>query len=377
MSASRIYLDHNAGAPLRPEARACILRELARDGVLGNPSSAHTEGRHSRALLEDAREHLAAAVGCPRDAVIFTSGGTESNALALRAVPRGSAVAVGACEHPSILEPAAQRHQVKLIPIGPDGHVQLKQAPDSIALVSLSTANHETGHLQDMEAAAAWTHDRGGVLHSDGCQALGKVPLLFEHSGVDLLSLSAHKVGGPVGVGALIVRDSATLTPLLRGGGQEAGLRAGTEAALLAAAFAVATTAAVHEREALAARWRRWNAQLRTSIVGLDPTVVFHSADGDGLPNTLSVSFPGRRGPSLVHRLDLEGVAVSHGSACATGSLRPSPVLLAMGAGEAAAGSVLRISMGHDTSEDDVRGFSLALARTLAAVQPRAIPKKR
>lgn len=369
MNPRRVYLDHNAGSPLREEARASLVAAFG-GAALGNPSSAHTEGRRARSLLESARELLASLVGCRRDAVIFTSGGTESNALALSAAGPEQTVAACATEHPSVLEPLATRPHV-LLPVDADGRLQLPSRQEPAALVTVSLANHETGQVQDVAAVARWTHEMGGLFHTDACQALGRIPCVFESLAADFMSLSAHKLGGPVGIGALIVADPLRLRPQLRGGGQEAGLRAGTESAALASAFAAAAQAATGQLAAAASHWVRWRGELRDAIQSIEPTAVFHSPAVDGLPNTLCVSFPGRRGPALVHRLDLEGCAVSHGSACSTGSLRPSPVLLAMGAGDACANSVIRVSMGHDTTHADVRAFLVALRVALAAAPLR------
>lgn len=368
---SRVYLDHNASTPLRPEARAVLVSLFAEPG-LGNPSSAHAEGRRARDLLEAAREDLADLVGCPRDALVFTSGGTESNALALTAASADDeTLAVTATSHPSALAAAGGHPRSVVLRVTSDGAPRLDELPAGRGLLSLSTANHETGHVQDVEAIAGVMHQQQWRLHADACQALGRMPLRCPPGGADLVSLASHKLGGPVGIGALVVHAADGLRPILRGGGQEAGLRAGTEAAVLASAFAAAARAAVADLSGTHERWAACRAWLAVAIRDADPTAVFHSPE-DGLPNTLAVSFPARRGSSLVHRLDLEGCAVSHGSACASGSLQPSPVLLALGAGEDAARSVVRISMGHGTTLEHVQRFVVALRRALASVQPTA-----
>lgn len=366
---TRVYLDHNAGAPLAPAALA-VLDELR--ALHGNPSSAHLEGRRARALLEDAREQIAACLGVARDSVLFTSGGTESNALALRSAPHDKPLAVGATEHPSVLASAAAHPAgCVTLPVGRDGRTRPEDIATDVGFVSVSTANHETGHLQDVESLARRAHDIGVRFHTDASQAVGRTHVDAARWGVDFMTVTSHKLGGPVGVGALFASDAATLVPLLHGGAQEGGARAGTESARLAAAFAAAVQDATDHVRARADAWSLWNEELRSDIARLDPTVVFHSPAIDGLSNTLCVSFPGRRGASLVHRLDIEGVAVSHGSACSTGSLLPSPVLLAMGYGEDEATSALRISWGHDTPREHLHAFVRALRVTLNAVSAR------
>lgn len=384
----RLYFDHNASHPLRPAARR-VLQEALEGHILGNPSSAHLEGRRARALLEESRERLAAVLGCTRDQLIFTSGGSESNCLALRAVSDAACVAGGATEHPSVLEALSQRPQHVLLHTDRSGQISAETVANlagrshagdgdtpAIALVSVAWANHETGQLQDVASLATATHEMGGLFHSDACQALGRVPVSVAATGVDLLSVSAHKVGGPLGIGALVCAETARPRPAVVGGGQEDGLRAGTESAVLAAAFAAAAEQACEEREWLVGRWLTWKEQLRSQLKSVEPDAVFHSATADCLPNTLCVSFPGRPGPAMVQRLDLAGVSVSHGSACSSGSLQPSAVLTAMGAGPELASSSVRISMGRDTNSADVDGLLRALSEVLRLVPPRTAKRK-
>jgi len=369
----RLYLDHNATCPLRANARAAL--RAAEEQPLGNPSSAHAEGRRARRLLEEARERLAAAAGCARDEVVFTSGGTESNTLALRAAGDGL-VLHAPIEHPSVLRPLAARGGARALPVDGWGRVDPGAIARSAvgerpALVSVSLANHETGVVQDGAALARAAHAAGARLHCDASQALGKWPLSFRDLDADLLTLSAHKVGGPPGTGALLVRKGTALAPLLLGGEQEGGARAGTEAAGLAWAFAAAAEEAVAERAGAAARWSTWIATLRAGLEALEPAVQWNSPEAEVLPNTLNASFPGRSGAVLVQRLDLEGVAVSHGSACASGSRQPSPVLLALGADERRARGAVRFSVGPANAEGDVEELLARLARALQDVAPR------
>lgn len=368
---SRVYLDHNATSPLRPEVAAAMIERLGA-GRLGNPSSVHASGRAARHLLEQARERLAALLGCERDQLVFTSGGTESVNLALTA---GQRVAVAATSHPAARQPARQRGGV-VVPVDGSGVPRL----DTLAasdLLSVPHAHHETGHVLDLAVLADATHHRGGVLHADACQAFGRVPIDMAGWDVDLLSVCAHKLGGPVGIGALVVGERATPEPLIRGGQQELGLRPGTESALLAEAFAFAAELAVRQREERSLSWSAWRDVLRDGARSADPHCRILTPSTSSLPNTLCVSFPGRPGSALVQRLDLDGVDVSHGSACASGSQRPSDALLALGHDEDVARGALRISMGHDTTVDDVRTCVERLAAAVAAVPPRdAAPKK-
>lgn len=373
----RLYFDHNATCPLRPAARQALLR--CWDGPpAGNPSSVHAEGRLARRWLEEARERLAACLDCQRDEVLFTSGGTESNVTALASVESQRLIVHSPIEHPSVLATLARRGNVRALPVDVAGHVDPEALAAAVAgsprpaLVSVGLANHETGVLQDIGALATAAHAAGALLHCDASQAFGKLPLSFRALGVDLLTVSAHKLGGPVGIGALIVRHGLPLRPLLTGGEQEAGLRAGTEAASLAAAFAAAADEAVVRLPVDGPMWAAWTARLRAVLAASEPSVRFNSPERGVLPNTLNASFPGRSGSALVQRLDLEGVAVSHGSACASGSRRPSPVLVAMQLGDERARSALRISLGPENTEDDLLAFPGRLERALADVAVRA-----
>jgi cysteine desulfurase len=328
-------------------------------------------------LLEEARERLAGVVGCRPEELVFTSGGSESNACALASAPVGRPLGVGPLEHPSVLQPALQHPQALLLPVDPDGRVRRLPTPSSgspeFGLLSVALANHETGLIQGLEALTTYARTHATLLHTDASQALGRIPLRFDDREVDLMTLSAHKLGGPVGAGALIVRSGVSLTPLFPGGGQESGRRAGTESVLLAQAFAAAAEAAEAAREDEAARFLRWTRELRRELNELDPTAIFLSPEGERLPNTLCVAFPGRPGSALVQRLDLEGVSVSHGSACASGSLQPSPVLTALGHDESVASSALRISFGHTNVEADAERFLSAMETSLRAIHPRQL----
>jgi cysteine desulfurase len=320
----RLYLDHNATCPMRVSARRSLSRCLEAP-VVGNPSSVHADGRLARRWLEDAREALASMLDCGRDELVFTSGGTESNALALSAADPACVVLYAPTDHPSVTRVLAERPRAIALPVDADGRASMPPlGRERPALLSVALANHETGIVQDVRALGEAAHAVGASVHCDASQAFGKLPLSFRELGVDLLTVSAHKLGGPPGIGALVVRAGCTLRPLLRGGAQESGLRAGTEPAALACAFAAAAHDAMQGLADTLERWQHWTTSLCASIRALEPSVRLNSPATGRLANTLNVSFPGRSGSALVQRLDLEGVSVSHGSACASGAARPS-----------------------------------------------------
>jgi cysteine desulfurase len=350
-----IYLDHNATAPLRPEAAAALSRAIE---VTGNASSVHGYGRRARALIEDAREQVAALVGARPAELVFTSGGTEANNMALLGTAAGR-ILVSAGEHDSVLNavPGAAR-----IPLGADGLVDLEalrellaQGPEP-ALVSVMLANNETGVIQPIARIVALAREHDALVHSDAAQAAGKVPLDFASLGVDLLSLSAHKLGGPPGVGALVIAEGVPCAPLLRGGGQERRRRAGTENLPGIAGFAAAAAAAVAELDRFAALGElrdELERRLRTAA----PEVKVYGAGSPRLPNTSCFGLPGLAAETQVMALDLAGVAVSAGAACSSGKVAPSHVLCAMGVGEAEAGAAIRVSLGWDSRAEDVERF--------------------
>lgn len=373
----RIYLDWNATAPLRAEARQAM---AAAWDLPGNPSSVHAEGRQARRMVEDARAAVAEAVGAqPRD-VIFTSSGTEANALALTPGLRkrmGAPVqrlALSAIEHASVLTGGRfTAGAIERVPVTSSGVVDLKRLEGVLgsggpALVSIMAANNETGALQPVREAADLVHQAGGLLHVDAIQALGKIPFDINQLGADLVTLSAHKIGGPKGVGALVLADSVEgIDPLLRGGGQEMGRRAGTENVAGIAGFGAAVRAAVSAREADAARLERLRKRLETGLKETPGTIVF-SDDVPRLPNTTLFTVPGLRAETAVIGFDLAGIAVSSGSACSSGKVQPSHVLAAMGFGAKLAQGAVRLSLGWSTSEADIESCLKAwrkLANTL------------
>jgi len=361
----RIYLDWNATAPLRSEARAAALAAL---GVIGNPSSVHGEGRAARRLIEQAREQVAALVGAEPRNVVFTSGGTEANMLAL--VPMGARdrLLTSAVEHPSVLAggrfPAGN---VERLPVTEDGQIDLAALEQRLAalrdgaLVSIMAANNETGVIQPVTQAARLVHSAGGLLHVDAVQAAGRIGWDISAMGADLVTLSAHKIGGPKGVGALIGRTGLdTFRPLITGGGQERGARAGTENVAGIAGFGAAAAAARASLAAEAARMEALRERLETGLEAASPEVVVFGIEAERLPNTTLFAVPGMKAETAVIAFDLEGVAVSAGAACSSGKVQPSHVLAAMGVPPQLARAAVRVSLGPTTTESDVDGFIAA-----------------
>ncbi len=359
----RVYLDWNATTPLRPEARQAM---AAAWEVAGNPSSVHAEGRQARRLVEDARAAISVAVGARSQDVVFTSAGTEANALALTpGLRRGAGepvrrLLVSAIEHTSVLSggrfsPEAmgtvQVNGSGLIDIG---HLRRLLAVAPPTLVSLMLANNETGALQPVGEVADIVHEAGGLLHVDAIQALGKIPFDIKLMKADLVTLSAHKIGGPKGVGALVLaEDVQGLVPLLRGGGQELGRRAGTENVAGIAAFGAAVRAAMAALQADAARPQSLRDRLEAGLKQTPDMIVF-SEGVPRLPNTTLFTVPGLRAETAVIGFDLGGIAVSSGSACSSGKVQPSHVLAAMGVGRELAQGAVRLSLGWSTSEADI-----------------------
>jgi len=334
--------------------------------VIGNPSSVHTEGRAARALVEGARTALARSLGAEPRGVIFTSGGTEANVLALTPGLRGQAappverLLVSAVEHASVLAGGRFRPEnIARIAVTPDGVIDLDDlrrhlAGGPPALVSVLHANNETGAIQPIAEIAALVHAAGGLLHVDAIQALGRIVCRLPELGADLVSVSAHKVGGPKGVGALVLRDGlAPAEPLIRGGGQEQNRRGGTENVPGIAGFGAAVDAAMAGREHEAARQGQLRAAMEAGLMEHPGTVVF-SSDVQRLPNTTLVSATGLRAETAVIAFDLEGIAVSSGSACSSGKVTPSHVLAAMQVPAELAHGAIRLSMGWDTTESGI-----------------------
>ena len=365
MAGALTYLDNNATTPVRPEVIGMMTGVL---NACGNPSSIHGPGRAARSRLECARAQIAALAGARASEVVFTSGGTEANNLALRGAPVARVLA-SAIEHDSVLKSAPSGAPIPVLPCGVTDlsalEAMLEESRDP-ALVSIMLANNETGILQPVAEAARLAHAHGALLHCDAVQAAGKIPLHMPALGADLLSLSAHKFGGPQGAGALIVRDGVRLASQMRGGGQERGLRGGTENAAAITGFGHAAQMALETLDELPDRLYGLRARLEAGVAEITPQAVFFGQDRPRLPNTSCFSLPGVRASTLVMNLDLMGVAVSAGAACSSGKVTPSPVLRAMGVGEALADSAIRVSLGWANSPEDVEAF-LAAWRAICA----------
>jgi cysteine desulfurase len=370
----RVYLDWNATTPLRPEARQAMVEAWE---LSGNPSSVHTEGRKARRLVEDARAAIANAIGAQPQDVVFSSGGTEANALALTpGLRRGGGqvverLLVSAIEHASVLAGGRFRPDaIGIIKVTAAGlidldHLRSQLAEGPVALVSVMLANNETGAVQPVAEVSRIVHEAGGLLHVDAAQAFGKIPFDVSSMGFDLATLSAHKVGGPKGIGAVVLAaDVQGLEPLLRGGGQELGRRAGTENVAGISAFGAAVRTAMAVLEVDAVRLRELRSQLENGLRQTPGMMVF-SAGAPRLPNTTLFTVPGLRAETAVIGFDLAGIAVSSGSACSSGKVQPSHVLDAMGFGRELAQGAVRLSLGWSTSAVDIE-LTLKAWRKLA-----------
>ena len=347
------YLDYNASAPVRPAVIEAMRDALARKG---NPSSVHGFGRRARRELEEARGSIAALVGVAADRVILTSGGTEANNQALRSVP--GTCAISAVEHDSVLGAAPDALR---LPVDDAGRIVLDRLPEQLerarpGLVSVMLANNETGVLQPVGEVAAVARSYGALVHCDAVQAAGKVPVDMDELGADLLSLSAHKLGGPPGIGALVVREGIEPAPLLRGGGQERRRRAGTENPPGALGFGLACRLAIDDAT-FAARVGALRDALEARILKLAPSTRLFGREAARLCNTSCLAMPGVANQTQLMAFDLEGVAVSTGSACSSGKVGPSHVLAAMSVPEAEASSAIRVSLGWASEAADVDRF--------------------
>jgi cysteine desulfurase len=381
------YLDYAASAPLRAEALAAMLPLLERPAA--NPSSQHRQGRAARAAVETAREQVAALAGAAPAEVVFTSGGTEADNLAVKGAvlarpPEGRHLVCSAVEHHAVLDAAAWAEadagaRVDLAPVDRLGRVELDRLapllqPGRTALVAVMAANNEVGTGQPVAAVADLAHAVGALLLCDAVQAAGLPGVDMARDGVDLLALASHKLGGPTGVGALVVRAGTTLRPLLHGGGQERGLRSGTLPAAAIAGFGAAADAALADRQTDAATTlTTLRTRLLSGLQTLAPDLQLNgdpTPSGAGLPGLLSVRFPGRRAEDLLLLLDRYGVACSAGSACASGAVAPSHVLVAMGRDPAEARETVRFSLGHGSTQADVDEAVAAVGRALQVLAP-------
>jgi cysteine desulfurase len=379
----RIYLDHNATTPPHPAVveamRACLLEGW------GNPSSLHALGQDARRRLDRARAQVAALIGADSEEVVFTSGGTEADNHALRLGSRlkgGCRILTSAFEHSAVLDTCraleAEGFTTARLPVDAEGLLSARslepELTEDVALVSVMLANNDLGTLQPVAEIAAMARARGIPVHTDAVQAVGKVPVEVKALGVDLLALSAHKLYGPKGVGALFVRRGLPLAPLLTGGPQERRLRAGTENLPGIVGFGVACELAKHHLAERAHHLRQLRQRLEEGILQTIPGTRLNGHPERRVPNTVNISFRGLTGEDLLLNLDLEGVAVSLGAACQSESRKPSPVLLALGRSETEAKSSLRFSLGEGNTEEEIDLTLAVLKRAVTRLRPEVRP---
>jgi cysteine desulfurase len=386
-----VYLDHAATTPMLPAAIEAMTRHLS---DVGNPSSLHASGRRARRVVEEARETIAGALECRPGDVVFTSGGTEADNLALKGTfwsrreedARRTRILSTAVEHHAVLDPLVWlaeevSAEVELLPVDRDGRLEVEalrdsiaREPESVALVSVMWANNEVGTLQPIDEVVALAAEHGIPVHTDAVQAVGALPVSFSASGVDLMTLTGHKVGGPFGVGALVVRRELEVTAMLHGGGQERDIRSGTLDAPAIAGFAAAVEAAVKAQPEHAERMAGLRDRLVDEVRRVVPDAVVGGHPTLRLPGNAHLRFPGCAGDSLLMLLDARDIECSTGSACSAGVAQPSHVLMAMGMDEEDALSSLRFSLGHTSSDADVEALAAAIGpcvdRARASRQP-------
>ncbi len=371
MESRKVYMDNNATTPIHPQVKEEMIKAME---IFGNPSSLHQFGRPANNMIKKARESVASFIGGSVEEIIFTGSGSEANntVLSILACPSTQCDCSGVgkyqkiittvIEHPCILETAkclADRNiEVKYLSVDNHGKISIDQLEEELkkgpALVSIMTANNEIGTIQDIKKIVQLVHQHGSLFHTDAIQAVGKIPVDVNDLGVDFLSLSGHKVYGPKGIGALYVRKGTPFCPLIRGGHQERGRRAGTENTLGIIGFGKAIQMRAKEMAGEHERLSGFKERLKEGIKNKINHVQFNGHPHDSLANTLNVSFPGAEGEAILLYLDLEGIAVSTGSACASGSLDPSHVLLAIGIPIENAHGSIRISMGRNTKKEDI-----------------------
>ncbi|HOV73055.1 MAG TPA: IscS subfamily cysteine desulfurase [Candidatus Hydrogenedentes bacterium] len=389
----QVYLDHNATTPLHP-AVVETLKDALKE--FGNPSSMHSYGRAARQRIESAREQVASFMGAAAEEVVFVGSGSEGNntVLSILGCPsrgctcerkHGVDIVTTSIEHPCVLETSRclkdRGSRITFVRVDSDGKVdmdELKAAiTDRTGVVSVMTANNEIGTIQDIKAIAALVHECGALFHTDAVQAFGKIPIDVRDWGVDFLTISGHKIYGPKGIGALYVRRGIPFCPLIRGGHQEQGRRAGTENTLGIIGLGRAVELRAAEMEAEGVRLRHLRETLKQGIRDRIPDVHFNGHQTDCLPGTLNVSFDGAEGESILLYLDLEGIAVSTGSACASGSLDPSHVLMAIGTPVERAHGSIRMSLGRDNTMEDIEYVLDKLPPIIAKIRDMSTVYKR
>ncbi|MFM8205283.1 MAG: cysteine desulfurase family protein [Actinomycetales bacterium] len=377
-----VYFDNAATAPINPVALQAYL-EQAR--LLGNPSSLHSYGREARKNVEDAREKLATLVDCQPNEIIFTASGTESNNLAIKGIywhrlsedKNRKVIITSAFEHHAVLDPIiwlrdSEGAEIIEVPVDHDGYLNLdflktalENRGEEVSLISIMHSNNEVGTIQPLQEVIKLAKKYKVPVHTDAVQSFGKVPLSFSELGLFAMTISAHKIGGPVGVGALILKKGVDITPLLHGGGQERDIRSGTINAAGIVAFATAAQAAIRDREKNAVFVAGLRDSLAATIKNDLPDAVFNAGAGERLPGILNVRFPNTESDSLLLLFDSEGIACSTGSACTAGVQQPSHVLLAMGLSENEARSSLRFSLSPENSKEDIDYFHTCFKKVI------------
>lgn len=389
-----VYLDHAATTPMLPSAIAAMTEQMS---LTGNASSLHGSGRRGRRVVEESRETIAAHLGCRPGDIVFTSGGTESDNLALKGIfwarrgadPARTRILASAVEHHAVLDPLhwLEKHegaQVELIDVDASGRLDvdalaasIARDPASVALVSVMWANNEVGTLQPVEDVVRLAREHSIPVHTDAVQAVGSVPVDFAASGVDALTFTGHKVGGPYGVGVLIARRDLSVTALLHGGGQERDIRSGTLDVPAIAGLAAAVAEAVSGQAEHAQRLGALRDRLVGGVIERVPDAHLHGAEGaERLPGNAHVGFPGCEGDSLLMLLDARGIECSTGSACTAGVPQPSHVLLAMGCDALQARHSLRFSLGHSSTDEDVDAVLEAIAPVVERARAAAAPRR-
>jgi cysteine desulfurase len=388
-----VYLDHAATSPIRPSVLARYTQALAQ---IGNPASVHAFGQSSRQLLEDAREQIAKSIDCDRNEVVFTSGGTESDNLAVKglywqrhAEDRNRTLIISSsAEHAAVLDSvnwlvSEQGAEAYFVSMDQDGVLDLEdlervlsQRADQVALVSLMWANNEIGVVHPIKKITALAVKHGIPVHSDAIAALGHIPVNFRESGLAAMTITGHKLGSPVGVGALILSRNQKVTPVVHGGGQERNLRSGTPDAAAADAFALAVKESVSEQPVLSNYHAELAAKLISGVRAIAPDVKVSSENVDRLSNNVHFRFPGCLGDSLLFLMDLNGVSISTGSACAAGVSSPSHVVLSLGADADEAMGTMRITFGHNSSESDVDAFLEAFPKAYEGAKKAGLTRR-
>ena len=388
-----VYLDHAATSPIRASVLELYVATLSE---IGNPASVHSFGQHSRQILEQAREEIAKAINCDRNEVIFTSGGTESDNLAIKGIywdvnskdPSKNVIVSAAAEHHAVLDAInwlvdSQNAELYLIPNDDQGVLDiaaleryLEQNAARVALISVMWANNEIGVIHPVSEITKIARSYQIPVHSDAIAALGHIPVDFAESGLAAMTITGHKLGGPVGSGALILRRDQKLTPVNHGGGQERNLRSGTPDAASAAALALTITEAITDQENLAQKHKIMSQRIIAGVKQIASDVIVSAENAPRLPNNVHFRFPGCLGDSLLFLLDHDGVSISTGSACTAGVSGPSHVVLSLGASNDEAMGTLRITLGHSTKDQDIEAFLEAFPKAYQGAKKAGLTRR-